>query len=199
MRVFNKGKIQIDIENQYRFDNRISHLESAFISPSIDYKMNKHFELSYAYRLILQSSGTDPVSFTTHRSGIDIKCLKLEKFILDGSRFSISFRIRGTLEYSRFKGYDSYLRFSPEFAYNLKGTKMTPSLSAEFFLHFKDQVIYTFNDVRVANNFNKARIKAGLRYPLTKKLDGDFNLIYQHRFPISKKELIPEINLRYKL
>lgn len=199
LRIYNKDRFNISLENQYRFDNYLRHLESVFVSPSVDFSLNKHIELSYAYRLSWESDGYNPVSFLSHRSAIDLKFKNIEEFVFDKTRWSFDFRMRGTSEYSTFDGFDSYLRFSPEISYNIKGSKLQPSFSMEFFFHFRDQIIYTLSDVNVVNRFNKARLKGGVRYPFTDHLDADFNLLFQHRYPYDKKELITEINFRYTL
>lgn len=199
VRVYDQGKFKVDIENQYRFDNMVRHMESAFISPSIEYRLHEHVDISYAYRCILSSDGSDPVSYFAHRSGVDVQFRKLGRLLFKNDRLDLNFRIRATTEYSGRDGYDSYLRFSPGIAYNIKGNKLTPSISAELFYHFRDQVIYTFDEVKTISAFNKIRIKGGVRYPITEKIDLDANMIFQHRFPISKKEVIPELTFRYQL
>ena len=61
--------------------------------------------------------------------------------------------------------------------YNLKKTKLHPSIAGEYFLTLKDGV-------------NKLRSTLGLGYPLSKKLD--FELVYriQHEFYVNNPQTL---------
>ncbi len=120
-------------------------------------KINKNFSFSLGYRYI-NKFNTSFILSIQNRSYFDVNYkIKIPK------RFSLSLRNR-----CQFQGYinDYSLLFRQKYSlsYNLKKTKLTPGISTEYFLDFKD-------------GFKKLRSTFSLGYPFAKNLD--FELAYR--------------------
>ena len=69
--------------------------------------------------------------------------------------------------------YNNVFRQRFKLAYNIKGTKLEPAVSTEYFYHLTRQL-------------NKLRHSIVLSYPLSKKIDFDLGYRFQHEINIAR-------------
>lgn len=192
-------KIKFGIDVQTRFDRNVSRMKEAYMSPSVKWDVLKQFRVGFNYRLTRMPYSSDVLNrISTHRFTLDLELNDLIKFIKDKSRLEISLRVRGTNEHELSKLTENYLRYRIKGVYNLPKTKLEPSLSAELFYHFNDQIIYTFTEVKSINSFNKLRLQFGLKYPLGKSTVEIYS-IYQRKFMNTESNFIIGLGYTYDL
>lgn len=158
---------------QTRFESNLTEVSSSFISPYIKYEVYKYLDLSLDYRF--SNNGGDDHFFgnsNTHRFALDanMNLLSNEK---NGrgpkSKYKLTGRMRYTHEMSDGDLNDDYLRYRLKYAYTFAQFKLTAFVSTEFFYHFNDQMVYTFESVQSSSRFNKYRMRLGAEYPISKK------------------------------
>lgn len=197
IRYMEKKNFRFGLETQLRLKNNSTRFDSWYFTPEVQYKSNMDFKYAIAYRL--STSEFPLTSFGwSHRLQLEMESANVIKYLQKDSRLGQSFRIRGTSEWSE-KLPDYYLRFRTKTSYNLPGTKLVPSVSAEIFYHFNDQMVYTFNSINSVHCVNKYRISTGLDIPLHKKHSFGINLIWQSKMDLSKSDFIIECNYQLDL
>lgn len=191
-------KLGFGFELQTRLQSNATRVESSFLSPSVKYSIHKHIEIGAAYRLANSPSGNGFFGpQTTHRFGLDIKFQKLFDLFTEDLRLQASARIRATHEITGIDLNKDYLRGQFEISYNPPKTKLKPSLSAEWFYHFNDQFIYTSSSVDVRHRFNKCRLSAELKYPISKRHEVKLFYFIEPRFESPKRDYILGMNYSY--
>lgn len=193
-------KMDFGLELQTRLKSNATEIDNSFLSPSVKYSLHKHIDVSAAYRMMNSpnGSGSDGGKIT-HRLGLDIKFQKLYDFIQEDARLQVSARIRVTHEITGVDLNKDYLRGQLELSYNLPKTKLKPSLSAEWFYHFNDQLVYTLSEVDARNRFNKCRLTAELKYPLSKRHELKLFYFVEPQFESPKREFILGLNYVYNI
>ena len=190
-------KLKFGIDAQTRCDRNVSRMKAAYISPSVKWELSKQFKVGFNYRLTRTPFSSDVLNrISTHRYTLDVELNDLIKWIKDKSRLEISMRLRGTNEHERSKLTDNYLRYRLKGVYNLPKTKLEPSLSAEIFYHFNNQIVYSFTEVKTINSFNKFRLQFALKYPLGKSTVEIYS-IYQRQFISTESNFILGIGYTY--
>jgi len=174
--------IKFGLESQARFDNNVSRTKEAFISPYVKWDMKKYFRVGVNYRLSsVPYNSTVLNRVFSHRYTLDLEFRNILDLFSNKNKIKLAMRLRATNEHEREKLNKNYLRYKIKADYNLPKTKLEPSLSAEFFYHFNDQIVYTFNEVKTFNRINKFRLRLGFEYPLSKKHTINIFSIYQHQ------------------
>lgn len=131
--------------------------ETIFPQVGLEYKVAKWFRPSVEYRLIIEKNQTGNYK-ATNRINVNLNF----KHTLD--RFSMALRLRYQYSFNRFSAdaydadFDQAIRIKPAFEYDLKGTKFSPVISAEFF--------YNPNYGPLSPGFSKVRAAIGLKYEL---------------------------------
>jgi len=193
-------KLELSFEVQSRFESNVTRVSSSFLSPSVSYELHKFLEISAAYRL---SNAPKETGFfgteTTHRLGIDLKSRNLMDLIKKKSRLQTTLRLRATHEMEGTDLNNDYFRGQLEFSYNLPKTKLKPSISGEFFYHFNDQFVYTFDAVESRSRINKCRIQAELKYPLSKRHDLKLFYFIEPEFESPDMDFVLGLNYTYNI
>ena len=113
------------------------------------YKPAKILSLGASYRFVGNPRETKATEYL-HRYALDATFEKKFK------RFEPSFRLKYT-NYSEDKSDSEFLRYRAELNYDIKGSKLTPLISAEAFQELNDNDLY------------KMRYTLGVKYKLNKK------------------------------
>jgi len=158
-------KLKLGFNQEFRFDQSISHLNNHFSELQIEFNLLKALQLGYGYRYIYKNKDEE---------GYD----KRQRFQFDlsynqkTSRLKMSYRIRyqeRRLIPEQFSDQAvSKMRFRVKSSYNLKNNKINPFLAGElFYLPERNE----------NSGFEKLRISAGLSRK-TKKV-GKLNMYYR--------------------
>tara|TARA_B100000780_G_scaffold62454_1_gene40512 strand:+ start:791 stop:1432 length:642 start_codon:yes stop_codon:yes gene_type:complete len=163
-------KINLSIKTGLRLRENSSQYSKQFTDVKIKRKYNKRFSGSLGYRYINKWDNALNIS-NQNRFYTDVNYKN--RF---SKRISYSLRNRWQAQ-GDFLEYKMTLRQKFTIDYNLKKTKLSPSIAGEYFLTLKDGV-------------NKLRSTLGLGYPLSKKLD--FELVYriQHEFYVNNPQTL---------
>ena len=172
--------INIGVEVETRFDRNASRMKTAFISPFAGWEVSKHFKVGVNYRLSSSpySALTDN-RIASHRYALDIEFRNILELINVKPRLGLTLRLRGTKEFENLKRTDNYLRLRIKADYSTSKSKFEPYFYAELFYHLKDQITYTYSEVKTFNTINKFRASIGLKYSISKQHEIKLFSIYQ--------------------
>ena len=174
-------KTNLSIKQGVRFRENSSLYSKLFTDLKIKSKYNKHISYAVGYRYINKwDIALDISSQNRFYADVNYKN-KLSK------RFSYALRNRWQTQGDLF-GYKMTLRQKFGLDYNIKKTKLTPSISTEYFLNLEDGI-------------NKLRSTIALGYPLAKKLDFELTYRIQQEFYVNNPQtlFIFEGKLAYNL
>ena len=142
-----------------------------FTDIRIKRKYNKHFFYAAGYRFSNDWNKHLNLS-QRNRFYVDIyfrdKCKK---------RFLVSMRARWQKQ-GNCQGYSSAVRHKSALAYNIKKTKLEPSIALEYFLYLETKVI------------EKMRYTLGIAHPITKSLDAEIAYRIQQEFYTNNPETL---------
>lgn len=147
-------KTDFCFRNTLRFRENVSLLSKAFIDLKIRYKYKKKLYFALGYRDI-------------NEWNIQLDREKKERYYADiymrkkTGRFVFLLRNRIQRQ-GDIKAYDYIFRQKYIMNYNIRRSKLTPSVSTEFFYHYIDKI-------------NKLRHSLTFSYPLFKRLDFDIS------------------------
>lgn len=145
-----------DIKYGARFRENASLLSTQFIDFKVKYKENKRWSFAIGYRSISDYSISNIFESKNRFYADAYFSKKLKRYF-----FSLRNRVLTQLSNNISK---EVLRQKYKLAYNIKKTKLSPSISIEFFYSLE-------------NYFYKIRNSFELAYPLNKKMD--FSLVYK--------------------
>lgn len=152
-------KLKINLNPEIRFKDDFS-VDNYLIETEVVYRPIKLLYLSGGYRFIINPrSEKDTEYLNRYEFGIALK--------KDFDRFKPQLKIRYT-NYAEEDEDSNYLRYKAALGYNIKGCKLTPTLSAELFQQLPDADLY------------KVRYKLGLDYKVLKNnyITGSYRLDY---------------------
>ena len=158
-------KISLDLKYGLRYRENASLISKDFIDLRIRYKKNKRWNFALGYRNISDWS-------------ISSELEKRNRFYIDAyyskkiKRYYIDVRNR-VLAQGNNDVYSEVLRQKIKLSYNLRKTKLEPSLSIEHFSSFE-------------NLINKLRYSLFFSHPLNKKLDFSLGYKIQQEFNVVK-------------
>ncbi len=183
-------KLSANISQEFRFDENMTRLGTAFTDVGIEYKLNKNFRFAVNYRYTQKHSKEDYYSYR-HRFYTDIKYSKKIK------PFEVSVRSRFQDQYSDIgRASDGgiaeyYFRNKLSLNWNTK-KPYSPYISVELF----SPLTYLRN---VA--FDNIRSSAGVEYTFTKHQKIDLSYMIQKELNVSnpQTDFIIEIGYSYKL
>ena len=172
-------KHSLDLKYGLRFRENASLVAKDFIDIRTRYKLHKKWSVALGYRNINEWSKYSELEKKNRFYFDSYYSKKIKRYYFDlRSRFLLQGKI----------SYNEIIRQRIRLAYNLRKTKLEPSLSLEFFSSFD-------------NFINKLRYSLFLSYPINKKMD--FNLGYkiQQEFNVANPVtlFIFETKLIYKL
>ena len=172
-------KHSLDLKYGLRFRENASLVAKDFIDIRTRYKLHKKWSVALGYRNINEWSKYSELEKKNRFYFDSYYSKKIKRYYFDlRSRFLLQGKI----------SYNEIIRQRIRLAYNLRKTKLEPSLSLEFFSSFD-------------NFINKLRYSLFLSYPINKKMD--FNLGYkiQQEFNVADPVtlFIFETKLIYKL
>lgn len=173
-------KTNLTFKTGLRYRENSSLLAKQFYDLKVKRKYNKRITYALGYRYISKKDFTFTQT-SQNRYFIDLNYKnKLSK------RFTYSVRNRG--QYSgNVQGYKMVFRQKLALAYNIRKTKLTPSIASEYFLS--------------NSSIDKLRSTIALSYPLAKKLDIDLAYRVQQEFYVNNPQtlFILEGKLAYTL
>ena len=174
-------KTNLSIKAGLRLRENSSLYAKQFTDLKIKRKYNKRFSYAVGYRYINKwNIALDIASQNRFYADVNYK----NKF---SKRFSYAMRNRWQAQGDSF-GYKMTLRQKFALDYNIKKTKLTPSIATEYFLTLEDGI-------------NKLRSTIALGYPLAKKLDFELTYRIQQEFYVNNPQtlFIFEGKLAYNL
>ena len=183
-------RLTVNISQEFRFNENISELGTAFTDAGVTYKLSKHFQLAANYRFI-QKRRTDEYFSFRHRFYIDIK---YEKKI---EPFQIQFRSRLQDEYADIgRAADGGV---PMF-YSRNKLSISWDLNKTFSPYFSAELFSPLNYPRYAA-FDNIRISAGVEYSVSKHHKLDLFYMIQRELNVSRPrtDFITGIGYSYKL
>ena len=170
-------KLDVGLQLESRFENNVSTVDQSFISPYLKFDLHKHIGVGVAYRFSNRPNGGLFGGETYHRIGFDVNFKNLfGEFLKNPNLANFSTRLRFTHGTDEGDLNKDYLRARFKLKHEMKDFKLTPYISAEFFLHFNDQLSYTAAEVVSRHRFNKYRINIGAEYKINKR--HELNLFY---------------------
>jgi hypothetical protein len=174
-------KTHLFIKTGLRLRENSSLYAKQFTDLKVKHKYNKRFSYAVGYRYINKWDIALNIS-NQNRFYADVNYKN--KF---SKRFSYAIRNRWQTQGDLF-GYKMTLRQKFGLDYNIKKTKLSPSISTEYFFTMEDGI-------------NKLRSTIALRYPLSKKLDFELTYRIQHEFYVNNPQtlFIFEGKLAYNL
>lgn len=183
-------KTSLNISQEFRFNENITELGTAYTDAGLSYKLNKHFQISANYRFTQKRTSENYYSFR-HRIYID---LKFEKKI---KPFQVQFRSRFQDQYSDIgRASDGgvpefYLRNKLGLKWDLN-KPYTPYISIELFS--------PLNYPRY-NAFDNIRTSAGFDYSFSKHHKIDIYYLIQKEANVSKPktDFVFGLGYTYKL
>lgn len=178
-------KLKLSGELNGRFGS--SGVETFFPQLGLEYKVTKWFKPSIEYRFIVDKNKYGNYH-STNRLNINA-LLGHEYKRLDYSvRIRYQFAFNGASQASYDSDFDQAIRIKPAFKYNIKGSKISPELSAEFFYNpMYGPLSPGFNKVRAAAGIKwklKGPHEIGIKYQLDKKFR-DYSANLRHVASIS--------------
>ena len=163
-------KTNLAVKTGLRLRENSSLYAKQFTDVKIKRKYNKRISYAVGYRYINKWNIAMDIS-NQNRFYADINYKnKLSK------RFSYAVRNRWQTSGDLY-GYKMTLRQKFALEYNIRKTKLSPSIAAEYFLTLEDGI-------------NKLRSTIALGYPLNKKLDFELAYRIQHEFYVNNPETL---------
>ena len=158
-------KFDFYLRSTVRYRENSSIISKAFIDLKIKYKIKKNMSFAFGYRDI-HSWNYRLNRQNTERFYTDIVLRKkIDRYV---------FFVRNRLQkQGELNNYNNVFRQRFKLAYNIKGTKLEPAVSTEYFYHLTRQL-------------NKLRHSIVLSYPLSKKIDFDLGYRFQHEINIAR-------------
>ena len=174
-------KTTVTLKSGLRLRENSSLYSKQFFDVKLKRKYNKHISYSVGYRYATNWDKKLQIS-NKHRIYADVNYKN--KF---SKRVGYSVRNRWQTQGDEF-AYKMTLRQKFTLDYNIRKTKLAPSIATEYFLNLEDGI-------------NKLRSTVTLGYPLNKKLDFDLAYRIQNEFYVNNPEtlFIFEGKLSYKL
>ena len=163
-------KTNLSVKTGLRLRENSSLYAKQFTDVKLKRKYNKRISYAVGYRYINKWDIAFNIS-DQNRFYADV--IYKNKF---SKRFSYAVRNRWQTQGDLF-GYKMTLRQKYMLDYNIKKTKLTPSIAAEYFLTLEDGI-------------NKLRSTIALAYPLAKKLDFELTYRIQQEFYTSNAETL---------
>ena len=158
-------KFDFYLRSTVRYRENSSIISKAFIDLKIKYKIKKNMSFAFGYRDI-NSWNYRLSRQNTERFYTDIVLRKkIDRYVFFVRN---RFQRQGGLN-----NYNNVFRQRFKLAYNIKGTKLEPAISTEYFYHLTRQL-------------NKLRHSIVLSYPLSKKIDFDLGYRFQHEINIAR-------------
>ena len=186
------------LEIQSRSDLRMGRMDGLFISPAVNWKPKKFFEVGLSYRLTsVPFSDITTNRVAKNRWTLDFTFQKIEDLFVDKSRFSYSLRLRGTTESQLNERTENTLRLNAKVDYDLPNTKLDLTASSEVFYRFQRDLTYTFTEVISTNAVNRLRLRLGMSYPITDRQKVELYAIEQFRYPDGNPEFVLGIGYIY--
>ena len=174
-------KTNLTVKSGLRLRENSSLYAKQFTDVKIKRKYNKRIAYAVGYRYINKWNKQLNID-TQNRFYADVNYKnKLSK------RFSYALRNRWQTSGDMY-GYKMTLRQKFALNYNIRKTKLTPSVATEYFLTLEDGI-------------NKLRSTIALAYPLNKDLDVDLGYRIQQEFYVNNPQtlFVLEAKLSYKL
>lgn len=163
-------KTNLAVKTGLRLRENSSLYAKQFTDVKIKRKYNKHISYAVGYRYINRWDITLNIS-NQNRFYADVNYKnKLSK------RFAYTVRSRWQTQGDLY-GYKMTLRQKFALDYNIRKTKLAPSVATEYFLTLEDGI-------------NKLRSTIALGYPLAKKLDFELAYRIQHEFYVNNPETL---------
>ena len=158
-------KFDFYLRSTVRYRENSSIISKAFIDLKIKYKIKKNMSFAFGYRDI-HSWNYRLSRQNTERFYTDIVLRKkIDRYV---------FFVRNRFQrQGELNNYNNVFRQRFKLAYNIKGTKLEPAVSTEYFYHLTRQL-------------NKLRHSIVLSYPLSKKIDFDLGYRFQHEINIAR-------------
>ena len=158
-------KFDFYLRNTVRYRENSSIISKAFIDLKIKYKIKKNMSFAFGYRDI-HSWNNRLSRQNIERFYTDIVLRKkIDRYV---------FFVRNRLQrQGELNNYNNVFRQRFKLAYNIKGTKLAPAVSTEYFYHLTRQL-------------NKLRHSIVLSYPVSKKIDFDLGYRFQHEINIAR-------------
>ncbi|MEE2699756.1 MAG: DUF2490 domain-containing protein [Bacteroidota bacterium] len=156
-------KTDIFFKQGIRFRENSSLKSKLFTDLKIKRKHNKHFFYAVGYRF---SNDWDKQLDFSQKSRFYADIYYKDKY---KKRFLVSMRARYQTQ-GNVQEYFSALRHKSAFAYNIKRTKLEPSIALEYFLYLESMLV------------EKIRYTIALARPLTKDLDAEIAYRIQQEF-----------------
>ncbi len=183
-------KVSGSISQEFRFNENYTELGTVFTDAGINYKVNKHFQVSANYRFIRKRS-TEDFYNTRHRFYVDVKYSKKIK------PFEVSIRNRFQDQYSDVgRAADGgvpefYFRNKLGLDWNTK-TAFSPYLSVELFSPLNYPRSFAFDNIRAT---------AGVDYSISKHHKIDLYYLIQKELNVSHPamDFILGLGYSYKL
>lgn len=171
-------KVSGNIAQEFRFNENISELGTAFTDVGLSFKLNKHFQVAANYRFT-QKHRTDDSYSLKHRVYVDVKYEKKAKpiQIVFRSRFQDEYSDLGRASDASIPNY--YLRNKLTLEWDLD-KHYTPFLSVELFSPLNYPREYLFDNIRSS---------AGIEYTITKKQKIDLYYLIQRELNVSRPEI----------
>lgn len=164
-------KTNLTIKQGVRFRENSSLYSKLFTDLRIKRKYNKHFSFAIGYRF---SNDWDRQLELSQKNrfyaGIYYKDKYKKRFLFD---------VRARLQtQGNIVGYASTFRHKSALAYNIRKTKLEPSVALEYFLPFESMLI------------DKLRYTIGLSHPITKNLDVELAYRIQQEFYVNNPQTL---------
>ena len=171
-------KVSANIAQEFRFNENISELGTAFTDVGLSYKLNKHVQVAANYRFTQKRRIDDSYSLK-HRVYVDVKYEKKAKpiQIVFRSRFQDEYSDIGRASDAGIPNY--YLRNKLTFELDLDKAYM-PYVSVELFSPLNNPREYLFDNIRSS---------AGIEYSLTKKQKIDLYYMIQRELNVSRPQI----------
>ncbi len=167
-------KISATLSEEFRFNENITELGTAFTEAGVDYKVIKNLTAGVAYRFI-QKRKVDDFYSLRHRAIFALTYkIKIKKFELTiKERFQMQYADVNTSEDGKIS--EQYLRSKLTLRYNSQ-KKYTPFISAELF--------YQLNNP-AGNEFDNVRYAAGFDYKINKFHSVDLFYLINREFNVN--------------
>lgn len=185
--VFKDFKVKVNEES--RFYQNASSLRQLFVAPSLEYELNEYFSFAAGYKL-RQKFEYKVASYTDHTFFVDANAsYKLARFSFsERTRYETSSEeIKDDINNSNQK---YYWRQKVEVNYDIYGSPITPSISAEYYFPIDENVPRYADKLRIflGADYEYLQHKVGIAYGIdhsrVKSQQNKYilNLSYSYKF-----------------
>jgi len=164
-------KTDLSIKQGVRFRENSSIYSKLFTDIKIKRKYNKHFSYTVGYRF---SNDWDKQLELRQKNRFYSDVYYKDKY---KKRFLLAVRSKLQTQ-GNVKGYSTTFRQKSALAYNIRKTKLEPSIALEYFLPFESMLI------------EKLRYTIGLSHPISKDLDFELAYRIQQEFYTNNPETL---------